>query len=91
MNVHVQLFSILRDCLPVEARREGGIVPLAEGATLADLVTHLGIDRRLGYSPQDVVGRAGWQVRVNDEFVPHVERALQEGDRVQIFPPVAGG
>ncbi len=91
MQVHIQLFSILRDCLPPEARREGGMISLPDGATLADLIIHLNIDKRLHFSPHDIITRAAWQVRVNQEFEANAGRPLQQGDRVQIFPPIAGG
>lgn len=91
MRIDVQLFSILRDCLPPDAERGNATVSLPDEATLADLVVHLGIDRRLGYGVPDVVARAGWQVMVSGAYEPDMERVLQDGDQVRIFPPVAGG
>jgi molybdopterin converting factor small subunit len=91
MRIEVQLFSILRDCLPPDAERGRATIHMPDGATLADLVTYLGIDRRLGFSATDVVGRAGWQVMVSGEYTPDVDRVLRDGDQVRIFPPVAGG
>jgi molybdopterin converting factor small subunit len=91
MRIDVQLFSILRDCLPPGAEQGNATVSLPDGAKLADLVAHLGIDRRLGYDATDVVARAGWQVMVSGEYEPDMERLLQDGDQVRIFPPVAGG
>jgi molybdopterin converting factor small subunit len=93
MQIQVQLFSILRDCLAERAGARGGqaSLTLPEGTTLAELIVHLGIDRRLGFQPSEVVDRAGWQVMVNDRFEPDVGRILHDGDQVRIFPPVAGG
>ena len=96
VHIEVQLFSILRDCLPAGADARGpsggrATVSLPEGATLADLVSHLGIDRRLGYEASDVVARAGWQVMVSGKYEPDMGRVLQAGDEVRILPPVAGG
>ncbi|MEW5960151.1 MAG: MoaD/ThiS family protein [Chloroflexota bacterium] len=91
MKVEVKLFSILRDCLPAGARQGQAVIELPEPATLRDLITHLGIDQKLGYSPQDIIARAGWQVIVNGSFEASLERRLQAEDYVQIFPPVAGG
>jgi molybdopterin converting factor small subunit len=96
MQIRVRLFSILRDCLPPDAgargtSREQATVTLAEGATLADLVTHLGIDRYLGYDAGELTSGAGWQVMVSGQFELDMGRTLQDGDEVYIFPPASGG
>jgi molybdopterin converting factor small subunit len=94
MQVQVQLFSILRDCIPPDAGGPGpgqATVSLPDGASLADLITRLGIDRRLGYPPGEVVSRAGWQVIVSGKYEPDMNRTLEEGDEIRVFPPVAGG
>jgi molybdopterin converting factor small subunit len=91
MHIEVQLLSILRDCLPPDSERGIATLSMPDGATLADLVAHLGIDRRLGFDPTDVVARAGWQVMVSGKYEPDMGRVLQNGDQVRIFPPVAGG
>lgn len=91
MQVHVQLFSILRDCLPPDAERGRATISLPEGATLADLAIHLGIDRHLGYNAAELTARASWQVMVSDQFELDMGRVLQEGDEVRIFPPASGG
>ncbi len=91
MKIQVQLFSILRDCLPPDAERGQATIALPDGATLADLVTHLGIDQQLGYSAPEIITRAAWQVVINGSFASDIERSLQDGDQVQIFPPLAGG
>jgi len=91
MQVHVQLFSILRDCLPPDAQRGRATLTLPEGATLTDLVRHLGIDRHLGYQVSEVVGKAGWQVMVSGRYEADLGRVLQDGDEVLILPFVSGG
>jgi molybdopterin converting factor small subunit len=91
MQIHVQLFSILRDCLPPDAERGKATVTLPDGSSVADLLEHLGIDQRLGTSAQEITGKAGWQVIISGKFEPDVARVLQDGDDVRIFPPVAGG
>lgn len=96
MQVHVQLFSILRDCLPPDAKAQGssrgqGTLALAKGSTLTDLITHLGIDRFLGYDAAELTSRASWQVMVSGQFEVDMERVLRDGDEVSIFPPASGG
>ena len=91
MKVEVKLFSILRDCLPAEAKEGKAIIAMPESAALSDLMVRLGIDRKLGYPPQDIIARAGWQVIVNGGFESNMDRLLRDEDYVQIFPPVAGG
>ncbi|HSJ53192.1 MAG TPA: MoaD/ThiS family protein [Anaerolineae bacterium] len=91
MQIHVQLLSILRNCLPPGAERGQATVTLPANATLADLVTHLGIDRYLGLPTGDIISRANWQIRVSGQFEMDMERVLQDGDEVCVFPPVSGG
>ena len=91
MQIQVQLFSILRDCLPPDSERGQATVTLLQGATIADLVTHLGIDQHLGYDAAELTSRANWQVMVSGQFELDMGRVLQDGDEVGIFPPVSGG
>jgi molybdopterin converting factor small subunit len=78
MQVQVKLFSLLREHLPEEAKGEGTI-DLPEGATVEDLVEHLGIVRRIRI------------LSINGERETDRARPLQEGDNVRIFPFVVGG
>ena len=82
MRIHVQLLSILRDCLPPNAERGKATATLPQGATLADLVTHLGIDEYLGYDASELTSRAAWQVMVSGQFELDMGRVLQDGDEV---------
>ena len=91
IQIHVQLFSILRDCLPPDAKGGKATISLPRRATVADLVMDLGIDRQLGYTARDVVAKANWQVMVSGRFETDMGRVLQDGDEVRIFPPVSGG
>jgi molybdopterin converting factor small subunit len=79
MTVEVRLYAGLR---APSVRSSGGIfsVPLAEGAMLSDLFSHLGIR-------PDLVHLAIINGRI------HHDRAvrLADGDRVALFPPVGGG
>ena len=91
MQIHVQLFSILRDCLPPDAERGQATITLSENASLADLVVHLGIDRYLGFTADDIITKASWQVMISGQFETDMGRILRDGDEVRIFPPVSGG
>ena len=78
MHVHVKLFSHFRERLPRETRG-AATVELPEGATLEDLLTHLGIDGQVKL------------VTVNNKPETDRQRVLHDGDAVQVFPPVVGG
>ena len=91
MQIHVQLFSILRDCLPPGTQRGQTNVTLADGATLADLITHLGVDENLGFAAEEIAAKARWQVLVSDKFEADMGRVLRDGDEVKILPPISGG
>jgi sulfur carrier protein len=58
--------------------------PIVEGATVASLLNHLGIEG----------GQKGIAVAVNDEVVPRSQwsaHALADGDRVEIIRATQGG
>jgi len=77
MEIHLQLFSILREKLPSEAKGRA-VLQLDEGATLADLLNELEIKRKVVIS-------------VNDVHEPDRYRRLRDGDAVKIFSSVSGG
>ena len=77
MKIHVQLYSILREKLPPEAKGRA-VLQLNEGALLADLLDKLGIVRRVVMS-------------VNDEHETDVSHRLKDGDQVKIFSSISGG
>jgi hypothetical protein len=43
----------------------------------------------LGYDATEIEQKAGWQVFVCRRYEADMTRALQDGDQVRIFPPVA--
>ena len=77
MEIHVQLFSILREILPPEAKGQT-VLNLEEEITLADLLDGLGIQRKV-------------VVSVNGAYESDRSRQLHDGDNVKIFTAVSGG
>ena len=78
MQVQVKLFSRFREHLPPDTRGEATI-SLPDGATIDDLIDHLGIVRRVKL------------VTINGERQADYARLLRDDDRVRIFPVVVGG
>ena len=79
MTVEVRLYAGLH----AESIRSSGdvfSVLLAEGATLSDLLAHLGVSTGL-------VHLAIVNGRILHDHATH----LADGDRVALFPPVGGG
>jgi sulfur carrier protein ThiS len=79
MKVLVKLFSVLRDDVPGYNSQTGIEAVIPEGATVADLLGHIGIPM----SRTPVVTCAGRILKPSD--------ACPEGGTLHIFQPVAGG
>ncbi len=77
LDIHLQLFSILRDKLPPELKGRT-IMHLNEGAMLQDLLHELEITRKVVIS-------------VNDIQETDHSRQLNDGDVVMLFSSVSGG
>jgi len=77
VEVRVQLYSILREKLPPEAKGRV-ILQLDEKATLAKMLEELDIKRRVVIS-------------VNGVYEPDWSRVLQDHDEVKVFSSVSGG
>jgi sulfur carrier protein ThiS len=77
LEIHLQLYSILREKLPSDAKG-GTVMQLDEGATLADLINELDIKLKVVIS-------------VNGDHEPDKSRKLRDGDHVKIFSSVSGG
>ncbi len=77
--VQAYLYAMLRRYQPHLRHGESAQVQLVEGGTVADLLRILGI-------PED---------ETKQTFVNGIARGadwvLQDGDRVAVFPPIAGG
>lgn len=79
MQVRVKLFATLRRYYPDLGIGEGMDVELPDGATVEQLVRHLGL-------PADHVRVAFVNGIARDDAHP-----LADGDEVGLFPPVGGG
>ena len=77
MNVQLELYSVLREKLPREARGET-VLELSDGATVADIMHML-----------DITGNV--VVSVNDVHDPERTKTLKDGDNVKMFSAVGGG
>jgi thiamine biosynthesis protein ThiS len=77
LEVNIQLYSILREKLPADARGRTTL-KLEAGTTLADVLDMLEIKRRV------VIG-------VNGEYEREHSRPVQDGDKLSIFSVVSGG
>ena len=78
MRIHVRLFSRFRDRYPPEARGEATI-ELPEGATVAQLLAHVGTEKRVKL------------ITVNGMQVTDRQLTLHDGDSVRVFPIAVGG
>jgi sulfur carrier protein ThiS len=77
VEIRLQLYSILREKLPSEAKGQA-VLQLDDGATLADLLKDLNIDRRVVIS-------------VNGVHEPDTSYSLRDSDEVKIFSSISGG
>ena len=77
MEVRLQLYSILREKLPPEAKGRA-VMQMNEDASLTDLLEELGITRRVVIS-------------VNGTHEGDRSRQLQDGDEIKIFSSISGG
>ena len=77
MEIHLQLYSILREKLPHSTNGQA-VMTLEEGSTIADLLKELGIELKVIISVNDV------------QETDHSSQ-LSDGDEVKIFSSVSGG
>lgn len=77
MEIHIKLYSILREKLPPEAKGQV-MLQLKDGASLQDLLDELDITRKVVIS-------------LNDDHESDMSRKLQDGDQVKIFSSISGG
>ncbi len=77
MEIHLQLYSILREKLPSDAKGRA-ILQLDEGVTIADLLNKLSVQRKVVIS-------------VNGVHEADKSRLLRNGDSVKLFSSISGG
>ncbi len=77
MEIHIQLYSILREKLPPDSNGQV-VLHLKDEANLQDLLDELGITRKVVIS-------------VNNEQEMDTSRRLQDGDNVKMFSSISGG
>ena len=77
MDIHLQLYSVLRDKLPPESKGRA-VLEINEGAVLADILNGFGITRKVVIS-------------VNDKHITDKSLQLKNGDQVKIFTSIGGG
>jgi thiamine biosynthesis protein ThiS len=77
LQIDVRLFGILRERLPASQKGKAKI-ELQDGVSVADLLTHLDITRRV-------------EVAINEEIENEEAHILVDGDQVHIFTTIAGG
>ena len=77
LEIHLQLYSVLREKLPPEAKGQA-VLQVKDGAILQDLLDRLEITRKVVIS-------------VNEEHESDVSRRLQDGDQIKMFSSISGG
>jgi len=84
MRITFKLYATLTDYLPVDQRRSNQLaLDVPERSTVADVIAPFNLPPKLVHL-----------VLINGHFVPPAERtarALQDGDVLAIWPPIAGG
>ncbi len=84
MHITFKLFASLGDYLPASVRPGNEMnLPVAEGATITQVIEPFGLPPKLVHL-----------VLVNGKYIEPAQRpvyALQDGDVLAIWPPIAGG
>ncbi len=79
IHVEVRLYATLRKYAPASRPGEPLSLELPAGTSLADLLA------RLGIPPEELKTAFVNSLRREEDYI------LRDGDRVALFPPVAGG
>ena len=79
MKVEVALYATLSKHLPPGAQNRRAIIEVKDGATVREVLNHLGVPPEL---PNILL--------VNGRQAPE-DTVLKEGETLSVFPPLAGG
>jgi molybdopterin converting factor small subunit len=80
VDIEVRLFATLREYLPAGSSRTSARLEMPSGASIGDVLDRLGIPRE-----------AAHLVLVNGLHEADLQRVLEGGLVLSIWPPVAGG
>jgi molybdopterin converting factor small subunit len=80
MRIELRLFASLRKKLPPDSPRGRCELELPAETTIGDLLARM-----------DIARTRAQIILVNGEHDRDFDRALQDGDVLSVFPPVAGG
>ena len=79
MNIEVRLYATFRDFLPPGSSNFGMMKSLDKETTIAELAKEIGL-------PEDVP-----KIVIVNGSHAELDRVLEDGDVVSLFPPLAGG
>jgi molybdopterin converting factor small subunit len=79
MKIELKLYASFRQYLPEEAKNNQGMFQVRDGTTIDGILEELKI-------PKEAV-----KIMFLNGIHARGDEVLQEGDRLGIFPPVAGG
>jgi molybdopterin converting factor small subunit len=79
MKIEVALYATLSKYLPPGAQNRKAVIDVRDGATIRDVLSHLGI-------PQDLPN-----ILLANGRQALEESVLRDGDTLSVFPPLAGG
>jgi molybdopterin converting factor small subunit len=91
MKIHIKLFSVFRDCIPEADARGELALQVPEEGTIWTVLERLELNKCLDAEVTIAEMMTAWQITVNGVFETNLDRVLVEGDRLAIFPPMAGG
>jgi len=83
MNIRIKLYASLAEYLPADAVKNEADLEIKEGTTPTQVILRLGLPEKMCH-----------MVLINGVYIAPDERsekALEPGDHLAIWPPVAGG
>ncbi len=83
MNIRIKLYASLAEYLPADAVKNEADLDIKEGTTPTQVILRLGLPEKMCH-----------MVLINGVYIAPDERsekALEAGDHLAIWPPVAGG